>query len=165
MSVYEERADEFDRQLRAAQDRFERNVARLGAEMLQLGIDLNALRERIAKARARLEKRKDEPEVLVRRPGGASLSTYHDPTDPCGRVRDPTDFRRMLISEAVKMGLAPCSACGHTLPMERWLRLYRQAVKQAADKRAAAGRAAEAAAEAAKEKPDEPDEGGLAAVD
>lgn len=163
MSLYEDRNENFYRRLRAAQDRFERSVARLGAELLQLGVELNEERERVAKDRGRLEKRKDEPEVLVRRPGGASLSTFHDPTDPCGRVRDPSDFRRMLIGEAVKMGLSPCSACGHTPPLERWLRAYRKAVKARADKLAADKQAAEAAEAAAKEKPDD-DEGGLAAV-
>lgn len=134
MGVYEDRNEEFERRLRAAQERFEQKMARLGREILKAGEDLQTARDTVAKERAVHERRRNESEVLVRHVNGAPRTTYHDAVHPCGRVRDPEDFKRMLISDAAKLKLRPCRSCA-TPAMIAWQDRFDERVRAQAAKK------------------------------
>lgn len=92
-------------------ERQQRALSQLG-EYTERVTKMRRLSIRLGEALEDLKSWKSDPAVYVRKSVGARRTVYHSTRAPCGHVKDPDDYERVLLGRARKMGLSGCFSCG-----------------------------------------------------
>ncbi|MCA1838809.1 MAG: hypothetical protein ABR507_05900 [Actinomycetota bacterium] len=92
-------------------ERQQRALAQLGDYSTKV-IRLRKLSSALGQKLVDLKSWKSDPPVYVRKSVGARRTVFHSTRGPCGHVKDPDDYERVLLGRAKKMGLQGCFSCG-----------------------------------------------------
>ena len=102
------------RQTRGALNDLKSDVEYLLEQVGKMQPVIEKYEEEFREGMAELDGMRTDPVVLVRNYGHSRYQkkTYHSSTRPCGWVRDPQRYERLLLGDAFARGAHPCNACG-----------------------------------------------------